>query len=257
MNKIFNRIPKAISLLLCPFVLAFSITLPALSAEDAEVKIPVLLYHVVSENPDPSNIYQMNLTEFKKQMAYLNSNGYTTLSLDEYAKILDKKIAMPKNSILLTFDDCTSDFMTNVLPILNQYKMNATQFVVTNWLDNGSIHMTTNDVQSLDGNIDVQCHTANHERLTYFDYDLQLKIIRDSQSKLKSITKKEINCLAYPYGDYDQDTIKVLKKLGFSLGFAVSSSISTSTSNRYALPRIVVSQNDTLASFTRKVMNGN
>jgi hypothetical protein len=44
------------------------------------VSIPVLCYHVVSTNP--SGRYQLSVAKFQEQMAYLASNGFTTLSMD-------------------------------------------------------------------------------------------------------------------------------------------------------------------------------
>ncbi|HEX8439445.1 hypothetical protein, partial [Archangium sp.] len=83
------------------------------------VSIPVLCYHVVSTNP--SGRYQLALSKFQEQMAYLASNGFTTLSADEYYSIMTLQTPAPAKPILLTFDDSTADFATHVVPVLRQY----------------------------------------------------------------------------------------------------------------------------------------
>ena len=70
------------------------------NAAATNASVPVLLYHVVSTNPDPNNQYQYSLTEFKKQMDYLKTNGYTTLSIDQYYSIINKTVSMPSKPVL-------------------------------------------------------------------------------------------------------------------------------------------------------------
>lgn len=45
--------------------------------------------------------------------------------------------------------------------------------------------------------------------------------------------------IAYPYGSYNEDTIEILKKLNFSIGFATEYSVcDLSVNNFFALPRL-------------------
>lgn len=223
----------------------------------SDVSVPVLMYHIVSTNPDPSNEYQVSLTEFKKQMDYLKNNGYTTLSIDEYHNILNKTTSMPSKPVLLTFDDGTSDFYSNVYPILKQYAMKATSFVVTNWID-ASNYMTTSQIKTIIANsIDVQNHTTTHQNLTGLTYNQKYKIINDANTKMKSIMGKPTTSFAYPYGEYDSDSISILKNLDYKTVFKGGGGITTNTSDKYALPRIMISGKDTLPVFTRKLITGN
>lgn len=220
------------------------------------VKIPVLLYHVVSSNPSPNNQYQFSLSEFKKQMEYLNANGYTTLSIDQYNNIINKAASMPNKPILLTFDDCTSDFYTNVYPVLKQYKMKATEFVVTNWIDTAG-HLTTNQIKLINNDgIDIQNHTTNHADFTTLNHNQKYSAINDATNKIKSITNKAPVYCAYPYGSYDADTTSILKSLGYKTGFKVGGGLSTDTSDKYGMPRTMILNGDTLNVFIRKVSSG-
>ncbi|MDS0526972.1 polysaccharide deacetylase family protein [Clostridium sp. SHJSY1] len=219
------------------------------------IKIPVMLYHVVSSNP--SGQYQFSLTEFKKQMEYLKANGYTTLSIDQYYNIINKTASIPNKPVLLTFDDCTSDFYTNVYPILKQYNMKATEFVVTNWIDTMG-HMTTNQIKLVSSNgIDIQNHTTNHSNITTLTHNQKYAAINDATNKIKSITNKASVYCAYPYGSYDTDTTSILKSLGYKTGFKVGGGLSTDTSDKYAMPRTMIINGDTLNVFIRKLSSGN
>lgn len=238
------------------FVAILFLSIPYSAKAATNAKVPVLLYHVVSSNPSSSNQYQFSLAEFKKQMEYLKTNGYTTLSIDQYYNIINKTTPMPDKPVLLTFDDCTSDFYTNVYPVLKQYNMKATEFAVTNWIDTMG-HMTTNQLKLVSTNgIDVQNHTANHSNLTSLTHNEKYAAINDATAKIKAITSKAPNYCAYPYGSYDADTISILKSLGYKTGFKVGGGLSTDMNDKYALPRTMILNGDTLNVFVRKLSSG-
>lgn len=247
------------SLLLAFLVFLVSSTtyMPAEAAKNSSsVEIPVLLYHVVKPNPDPTNPWQFSLEEFEEHMAYLKENGYRTLTIKQYFNILDKKAAMPEKPILITFDDNSNDFYPYVYPVLQKYGMKATQFTVSDWV-NGSWNMTTSEILTvMENGIDIQNHSVTHPFLANLSRDRQYGEINDATTALKELTGKTTNVFAYPYGSYNADTISILKELGFKGAFKVGGGISTDQSDRYELPRIMILQNHTLDDFIRMVETG-
>lgn len=245
-------------------LLAFSLLListkgyvPVVSAEkNTNIKIPVLLYHVVKPNPDPTNPYQFSLEEFEKNMAYLKENGYRTLTMKQYFNILDGKAAMPEKPILLTFDDNSNDFYPYVYPVLNKYGMKATQFTVSDWV-NGSWNMTSNEILTvLENGVDIQNHTVTHPFLANLSKEEQYVEIQNATEALKDLTGRTTFAFAYPYGNYNSDTISLLRDLGIKGAFKVGGGLSTDQSNRYELPRIMILQNHTLDDFVRMIETG-
>jgi len=235
---------------------SFGQTAPAEAKKPANIEIPVLLYHVVKPNPDPYNPYQFSLAEFEKHMSYLKENGYRTLTIKQYFNILDKKAAMPKKPILLTFDDNSDDFDDYVMPVLEKHGMKATQFTVSDWVD-GSWNMTSEEILSImERGIDIQNHSVTHPALADLSKEAQYAEINDATSALKELTGKTTNVFAYPYGSYNADTIAVLEQLGFKGAFKVGGGLSTDKSNRYELPRIMILQNHTLNDFVRMIETG-
>ncbi|MBD7912277.1 polysaccharide deacetylase family protein [Clostridium cibarium] len=231
------------------------LSIPCSAKAATNAKVPVLLYHVVSSNPNGQ--YQFSLTEFKKQMQYLKANGYTTLSIDQYYNIISRTTPMPNKPVLLTFDDCTSDFYTNVYPVLKQYNMKATQFAVTNWIDTWG-HMTTNQLKIVSNNgIDIQNHTTTHSNLTSLTHNQKYDAINAATAKIRSITNKASTYCAYPYGSYDADTASILKSLGYKGGFKVGGGLSTDMNDKYGLPRTIILNGDNLNVFVRKLSTGN
>lgn len=244
--------------LLLGFSLLFSSSLVSVvSAEKkTNIEIPVLLYHVVKPNPDPTNPWQLSLEEFEKHMAYLKENGYRTLTLKQYFNILNGKAAMPEKPILLTFDDNSNDFYPYVYPILQKYGMKATQFTVSDWV-NGSWNMTSSEILTvMENGVDIQNHTVTHPFLANLSKEEQYKEIHTATSVLMELTGKTTTAFAYPYGSYNSDTISLLSKLGFEGAFKVGGGVSTDKNNRYELPRIMILQNHTLTDFVRMIETG-
>nr|WP_263324409.1 polysaccharide deacetylase family protein [Neobacillus sp. Marseille-Q6967] len=250
---------KKIMVLLLAATLLFVFNTSSISASSVNknsIEIPVLLYHVVKPDPDPTNPWQFSLDEFEKHMAYLKENGYRTLTMKQYFNILDKKAAMPEKPILLTFDDNSNDFYPYVYPILQKYGMKATQFTVSDWV-NGSWNMTSSEILTvMENGINIQNHTVTHPFLANLSKAQQYEEINNATTALKELTGKTTMAFAYPYGNYNSDTISILKELGFKGAFKVGGGISTDKSNRYELPRIMILQEHTLADFIRMVETG-
>ena len=88
------------------------------------MKIPVLLYHSISNDNSPMSL---NINFFENQMKYLKNNGFQTVDFNEIDPNLKSK-----KQIIITFDDGYKDILNNALPILKKYNFKATSFFVTN-----------------------------------------------------------------------------------------------------------------------------
>jgi len=75
---------------------------------------------------------------FESQIAWLANNGWTSLTLDQYAGFLAGK-PVPRRSIVITFDDGYLDNWVYAHPILQKYGMHAVVFVVTGWMGEGEV----------------------------------------------------------------------------------------------------------------------
>ena len=107
-------------------------------------QIPVLCFHGIG-TPSPVvgsvGYYNTTLGNFKAEMAYLSSQGYATITPQQYADWQEGiKVLLPAKPILLTFDDAfVSD--TEATPVLAKYGFSAVLFVITGYAngDYGSL----------------------------------------------------------------------------------------------------------------------
>lgn len=217
------------------------------------MEIPVLLYHVVKPDPNPANDYEYKLAEFEKQMAYLHDNGYVTLSAAEFLDALDGKAPAPEKAVLLTFDDNTADFTEHVMPVLQRYGMKAVQFTVTSWIDN-RLNMSTEEMKQIDAQgIDVLNHSVNHPMMAELGKEEQRAEIADAGAALEQLLGKKQDVFAYPYGNYNADTMAVLEELGYRAAFIVRNEKATPEMPRLELPRYCLLQQHTMEDFIQMV----
>ena len=95
--------------------------------------ISVLMYHYVytaDDKPASVNGNYILDTDLKAQLDYLQKNDYYFPSFTELRAYIDGKISLPEKSVILTFDDGAQYFLSYGLPILNEYKIPATSFLI-------------------------------------------------------------------------------------------------------------------------------
>ena len=200
---------------------------------NAEVKIPVLMYHNVDDSY--MDDYVISIKDFTDQMQYLKDNNYTPIGLDNYNDLIHENYSNVFNSggkyVLITFDDARISQWNNALPILKKFKFKATFFVPTGLLNTETFMSNAQITQLSKLGFDVANHTVEHEWLTDFSYKEQLNIIKNSNSKLRQLTGKNVKYISYPYGQYNVDTVSVLNELNMNLGFCSDGGISSSEYN--------------------------
>jgi Polysaccharide deacetylase len=84
--------------------------------------IPIFLYHDIER------------VEFARDLQFLRSNDYHTLSLDEFIQQTQGN-ARPGKTVLLTFDDARRSFYDTVLPLLREFNARAALFAPTYWMN--------------------------------------------------------------------------------------------------------------------------
>jgi len=81
-------------------------------------EIPVFTFH------------QVGVESFKEQLEFLYSNGYRTLSADEFYDILMGQKQVTENSVMLTFDDGWGSLWAIAYPLLERYGFRAVSFLI-------------------------------------------------------------------------------------------------------------------------------
>lgn len=216
-------------------------------------KIPVLNYHFFY-NPDLGEKCReticLDVKKLEEHIRYLKENNYKILTITEYVDWIYKKIELPEKSVLITIDDGamgTSFINGNkLIPLLEKYKVNATLFLITAWWDTKNYKSDYLQIESHGFNIHkrVKCDNKN-KPLALCMSDQELK-----DDLLKSIyILKSSNAFCYPFYVSDLRYQRIVKEVGFKVGFVGGYKKSTREDNKYRLPRYPIQYNITMKEF--------
>lgn len=132
MNKTLLKLVCACSVALSLFYSkAYGLELEPRQADQAVV----LSYHDVKRPGQKMVQEDVDVERLEDQFEYMRIKGYAVIPL---AKLIDHKTTgspLPKNSVVLTFDDGYQSFYTKVFPLLKKYNYPATLALVTRWME--------------------------------------------------------------------------------------------------------------------------
>lgn len=233
--------------------------------------VVILMYHRVNDVlPDHPLVTRSK--EFEKQMAFLNrhKNIYEVISLKDFEESPERfyNSAKPQTKIIITFDDGYQDNYLHAYPVLKKYKFSATVFLTAGLIDSDKKFKRYDAVQGrdmlnweeiyemLDNKITFGAHTVNHPHLSELSSQEQYQEISESIKEVKGHIplEKQISTFCYPYGDYNEETLKVVQELSVKCALSVRVGFNTKDTPLHELKRIEVLGNDSIKSFEYKLM---
>lgn len=230
------------------------------SIGDYTVKVPILMYHYIRSGVPVTEELSYNLSVspevLDQQLSFLASNGYQTISLNDLYDSLENAIPLPPKSVILTFDDGYRDFYTSAFPLLKKYNLRAVVFYIVGYF-NYPGYMTWNMLAEIhnSGLVDIESHTLGHPMLTKIDYIEAKREVVDSKKILEQKLNKKVKYFAYPYGDYDQGVVNLVKEVGYNLAFGTVPGSVLRKSESYTLHRVGISGFDSFEQFVTKLGN--
>jgi len=96
-------------------------------------------------------------------------------------------------------------------------------------------------------------HTHTHPALANHSFENQLKEIENSKYTLYNNNYKSLSAIAYPYGNYNSDTLKCIEQNKITLGFTTTEGIITRNSLPHEIARMQV-MNYSGATLNDKLM---
>jgi len=98
-------------------------------------KLNVLIYHRVLAKPDPLRPWEIDAVGFEQHLRWI-SEVFNVIPLKDAVQALQKK-QLPRRSLCITFDDGYLDNAEVALPLLKTYKMPATFFCTSAFIEGG------------------------------------------------------------------------------------------------------------------------
>lgn len=222
--------------------------------------IAVLCYHNIATYEEKQNFqdeldWTITVDNFKEHLEYLKKHNYKTLTMEEFYKWKNNEIDLPYKSVLITFDD---GFLSNyeyAFPLLKEYNMNATVFVVGSFVENstekdwsGNIktYMTKEILENLENeypNIEIYSHSYNLHYEGAINQDVNT-LVKDMDNFDNFYKETDVFC--YPFGQYNDNIETALKSHGYKIAFRYGPNSkdykkASKDDNNYEIPRLNVS----------------
>ena len=115
--------------------------LSALSPAGPSARLSILIFHRVLTAPDPLFPGEVDCSRFDEMMGWVSS-WFNVLPLEEGVARLAQG-SLPARAAAITFDDGYADNWLNAVPILSRYRLPATFFIATGFLDGGRMFNDT------------------------------------------------------------------------------------------------------------------
>jgi len=212
----------------------------------AEVSLPVLMYHGITDDPEKVGEYFILAEDFEKDLQWLQDHGYTTVSFQQLADYAEKGSWLPEKPVLITFDDGYYNNYEKAFPLLQKYNARAVISLIGSESDlytgqlyrpEGGGNVTWGEAADMadSGLVEIGNHTydlhnndgvsaggrTGADRLpgeSPEDYRaVLLSDLGKNQQKIAEATGSPALVFAWPYGAWPTDgsADSILKELGF------------------------------------------
>ena len=231
--------------------------------------VSILVYHRIGESKGfDLKEYSIPGRVFKKQMRYLKEKGFNSISLKKLFEFLKTGEPLPKNPIAITFDDGLKETLDNAIPILEEYGLRATFFIVSGKTGEANdwdkkykeppyFLASFDEIKKIKGEMfKFESHSLNHKKLSTVSGEELLKEIVFSKQILEANLGKDISFFSYPYGKYGEEIKKIVKEAGYLAAFSVNQGKVRPGDDLFELKRVEIFRSDGFLRFLFKVKRG-
>lgn len=236
-------------IVICVILLILMVMLGNIVIQHYQTKdgISIIGYHGVVSDQEKKDLYADNRyflseSQFKRQMKYLYENQYQTLSMSEIYEYYQGKREVHKKTVALTFDDGYKNFNTIIKPILEEYGMKGTCFVIGKHLKSDNQKMLKEkDIQN-DNTVEYYSHSYNlHRTAPGIDRKIIQDLSLDEIAKDFSSNPMDSTYFAFPYGRSRDDIEPILKAQHVKLAFLYNQfRHMTREDHAYEIPRYMI-----------------
>jgi peptidoglycan/xylan/chitin deacetylase (PgdA/CDA1 family) len=187
--------------------------------------IPLLMLHKIGKGPAIANLPQFYVSSarLQKLLDGFRRKNLQSISIGEAIRP-ETKIG---NRFVISFDDGYEGTLISAAQKIREHGFSAIQFLVANRLgqrnewDLGLDRtmerlMDRTQVQEwLSLGFEIGAHTLTHARLTAIPVPEAKNEITGSKKKLEDLFGVQVKHFAYPYGDYNDAIVDLVKEAGF------------------------------------------
>lgn len=219
----------------------------------------ILAYHMVDSRFD-WGITRVTPQQFRQQIEFAQNRGFTFQTISEYLSNGNDH----SKRIAITFDDGYKSIYDYAFPILNQFGIKATLFVIPGFVGQRNTwdvnigwlkfnHLDWCGIKEMhDAGWEIGSHGMSHRDLTRLghrelDYELHA-----SKMLLERRIGSPVHVISYPFGNANSRVCEASDKHGYHAGVVMGKKI-RNVPEQFAVPRIGLYLLDSLKIFEQKI----
>jgi peptidoglycan/xylan/chitin deacetylase (PgdA/CDA1 family) len=204
----------------------------------------VLVYHTISSPPEPMEAdADISPEKFERQLRWL-ARWRRVVPLEETLRVTGRR-----RLVAITFDDGFRDNLTVALPLLEKFRLPMTLFVTAGFLGRDT-YLSTSELREISEHplITIGAHGLWHRHFNRLTPDEARFELTESRRLLAGVTGKNVDLLAWPYGECNAG----LERLSEECGYRASWSVWKGTNSVHSRWRVPLGRRDDLARFVVK-----
>lgn len=203
-----------------------------------------LIYHAFGSKLDHDTYgISINLNLFKSHMLYLKDNySFNNIGNNNY-----------NNSISVTIDDGYKDTL-DAVSILEDLKIPFDLFISSDFI-NKSGYLSDKDIRdiSLSQYSKIGSHGKTHTKLASLNKEKQKLELYESKKVIESIIDETINSMSFPHGSYNEDTILLLKEIGYKYAATSKKGLNIEQTKNFLIYRSEIIASDMIKDLKKKI----
>ena len=210
---------------------------------------PIIMYHRIDDKSKVSSL-SVCPENFHRQIEFLKIHNYNVVKLEELPDLM-KKRKLPRRTIAITFDDGYENNYTCAYPVLKEFGIPATIFIVPALVGTEG-YLTWDQIveMSESGVISIGSHTMTHAWLSDLpEQKLDIEIF-DSKRAIEGHLRKKVHSFSYPLGGFNSHVRDKVIKAGYRIAVATNPGKKYPKHDLFAMKRLRISKtSDNLLVF--------
>lgn len=230
-------------------VVVFIVTISGFLWAQQQYVAPILMYHSVDNKAGVSKL-SVYPEGFRRQMLFLKKHRYNVVKLEDLPDLM-KKGRLPHKTIAITFDDGYENNYTYAYPVLKEYGIPATIFIVPALVGiEGYLAWDQIVEMSESGVVSIGSHTMSHAWLPDLPEPRLDAEIFDSKRAIESHLRKKVYSFSYPLGGFNSHVRDKVIKAGYKIAVATNPGKHYPKHDLFAMKRLRISKtSDNLLVF--------
>ena len=247
--------------------------------EDLTAYVPIIMYHRVTKDSKSLGKFAISPEELEADFKYLKSAGYNSIFMEDLIGFVEKKVALPQNPVVITFDDGNYSDFKYLYPLLMEYEMKAVVSIIGNPTDSYSedernmnfpnLTWTQIDEMVKSGFVEIQNHSYDMHgsngskrlsRESVDDYKIRfVSDISKVQDRTVDMLGRKPTTFTYPLGKISAESDEILKELDFSASLSCYEGINKVTQgdfeNLFSLKRCIRKHGVPVSAVLSRILN--